>query len=366
MSAVRCIAVLLCLLFINGCAVLQPSVQITPRYTASEDDPKTKRPLTAHERADLAIAELQDKAVSHQRFEFWSGAALIATGLVGAGIGLFEGPRDALLGTALAGGTILGARAYVPSAARQRIYQQGITAIYCVKSDTNSSAETNIGGGDQETTTVLSSLSTRNQLSGSLSALDSVRVNVRRNAPSLAGTLSTTSLEVQRLVNTTDEANDAIGNLENAVSTSTAEPDRRLNDAVDLINQAVNRRIREGAVDAKDALQIALSGISGSTDAAKAAYQAARDAVGKKKEQATRTEEAAAQTEREATAEENAARAAGDNGGVVAAVAVKESAQDIRGLARQLSAEADKQDKQLMEAFGNIGVSLDCLGELSS
>ncbi len=116
-------------LSLSGCAVTRPFLK--------EVGPAPSGYTCALEQANALRDEVTKKRQGLHDFEFWSGAALIGTGIATAGLGAYGANQEALIGTALAAGTIAAGRTYVPVRTRKGIYNTSLEAIEKSKAETS-------------------------------------------------------------------------------------------------------------------------------------------------------------------------------------------------------------------------------------
>jgi hypothetical protein len=240
--------------------------------------------------------------------------------------------------------------------ARQRIYLQGAQAVNCAETVASlpepaagTGANPGLALAGATTTTLQGTLATSAQLSGALAASVSELDRRSRNVTNqrLASLTTIAALQGGVLEQATVAADSALRNV--AEQTPVLTSAERLDFAVDGIRGAVNSAILNTSVDAADALDAALSGVSGIPEQAKAAYEAARDAVEKKKEKAAETS---------ATAEKVAEEAAGTDS------TTETNALELQGLAEQIEANADEQLGILNTVLTRLEIETECAGDL--
>lgn len=113
-----------CALTINACAITQPYVHNNEPRSGSDYASARDYALKVAKKFDSKLDDLEG-------FDVASGALLFGSGIAGVAFGLFDGHRDALIGSALVGGTAAGARTFLPITDRKSIYGTGSAAIHC-------------------------------------------------------------------------------------------------------------------------------------------------------------------------------------------------------------------------------------------
>lgn len=110
-----------------GCAITKPFVKQGQDTLTQVGEAKRYEEAVAL--ANCIREEIVKKQTSLHNFEFWSGATLLGVGIASAGLGVFGASHDALIGTALGGGAIVGVKSYVPIKERKKIYNDALDTI---------------------------------------------------------------------------------------------------------------------------------------------------------------------------------------------------------------------------------------------
>lgn len=119
-----------------GCAVVKPFVPPPEKLTVESSPAPTDEYDAVVRMADALRAEVLKKRKSLYNFDFWSGSILLGAGLAGAGLGLYGGSYDAIVGTALGAGAVVGGRTYVSIGTRKGIYNDALKGIESAKTGT--------------------------------------------------------------------------------------------------------------------------------------------------------------------------------------------------------------------------------------
>lgn len=331
---------------LNGCALFHPLVrpsEVTSQASAN----------TAAARLEALDKILVKKADDYILFDQISGLVLIGAGITAAAFGIFGGSRDGILAAGLAGGTVAGLRAFVPSANRSDIYLQGSEALRCVdglllaqdastddpNDETLSSRNGDAGSSLRGTVATEQSLG---QLSAAVSALNERSLLTERTG--LASLTAAAALQGSLLQETAREADEEFQEALDVVRPLNAS--ERLDKAVAAVRSAVNTAIRKSAVDANEALRSALSQISQIPAAARPVFENALRAVERKEE---KSEEAAATAQQAA----EAAQAAGETD-------AENDALTLQSLAEQYARGAETQQEFLAAVLRGLDIDSTC------
>ena len=126
-TAAKSIAAALAGLVLSSCTVIKdPYVDPTP---VSVSDELSFEDATKY--AENKTRELNTKLKTLNTYEFVTGVLIVASGIVGAGMGAYGAHADAIIGAGLGAGAAYGARELVPIQDRKIIYGKGASAIRC-------------------------------------------------------------------------------------------------------------------------------------------------------------------------------------------------------------------------------------------
>jgi len=336
----------------SGCsAITDPFVSVDPNPPGSYAE--------AEKKARVLAAEYTKRLQELDQFELWSGTAMFGAAAAGVGSAIFQAHHGAVLGAALAGGIIGGARALFPTTTRKNIYVQGSAAVDCAV------IATSLGNpAPSDADNRHSSLIAR-QLANADSNVASLRTNLETIRPRLsfssgfaqAGGLA--RLQAEALLSTVETAQIKLDEANAALIQVEATNPQTLYRALHVIARAVDSQLANNSVNVDSAIK-ALNGVID------AAQKKLADALKAAKETNNNAKENAKQLE--ATGERLTALASGAK-----AVAPHMSVDDVMDGGAQLKALAEQVDKNAKERDSAINTMLDliglqkgCLGTLTS
>jgi len=385
LSCLRSCCVVATIMALSACSIIHPEVPI-PQTTSIQSSVGAPTQVGTQANEQLSYddvvkiarnteSDMQQRVSDLDDFDFWSGAGLLTAGIAGTAIGVYGGSQNSAIAVALAGGTILGARAYVPTTVRRAIYTQGIAAIECsivatqlgspiplpsnspngnpanISTDTQSAvgqpASSGSAGLAGVSASLAGSLTQNSSVSGSLA---SAQVQLIQPAGPLSAVGALASVKAAELAAAVQQTNDTVNTAIAAAQAAETNGPQRLMGAVVAVAIAVNSQLAENSLNPTQALTAAEQGVvSLKKNAADAASQALA-AVNKQQQTAQDTASVAKQTADAAETQQQPALQS-------AAANLQATAQNAQDIATQIK-------PILTQILTSVNVPTSCFGGL--
>jgi hypothetical protein len=249
----------LVLLVNSACATFDPYISDGDLTTGDNYEAVKEKALNIAADMDGNITELE-------YYDFGTGVIVLAAGITAASIAMFDGSRDAIVASGIAGASAGAARIFVPFQERKEIYLRGSAALRCAASATDFGALSDGGGGDLE------SLSGRASAVAGARPLDTIGGNFQSVSNGLNGLLSASPFaatlaktRISRTQRAMLAASDAMEDAVSAIGSVKTNRAKILETAVRAVVVSVNGQIMNSRLDPDGALTAAAQEIEKAT-----------------------------------------------------------------------------------------------------